>query len=182
MPTSVAPCHRWGPVLGLPAAGAVALALALSGCSGGSAVSPGKAATALGAGLSNIGVVVDPGSLSCDDKGDLSSGASLSCSFTTNGMPEGLMAKVAKVSGSKVDFTISTQAKAVPAAVLASSVKSRVSSELGAAIDSATCDGGLQPTTGQSARCHIVSGGKSRTVTVAVTSTDGGVLHYEIKG
>lgn len=170
-----------------------AVALALTGCSGSGSpnsletdvtgvtgvTGPTGGAEVLAPDLGQIGVSVDPGSLECAEA-ELTQGASVACTFTANGQPVGLTALVKSVDGSKVEYEISTEAKPVPAAVLADAVKARVGQELGSAASSATCVGDLNPETGASTTCTIKKDSESRDVVVEVESIDGGQINYTI--
>ena len=48
-------------------------------------------------------------------------------------------------------------------------------------MDSATCDGDLQPMLNATTSCTLISNGKPMDVTVTVTKVSGGLIKYSIK-
>ncbi|MCF7553821.1 DUF4333 domain-containing protein [Pseudonocardia sp. WMMC193] len=87
---------------------------------------------------------------------------------------------MSSVEGSTVEFEVATQAKPVPADVLARSVASHAGQQLGSAIDGAECTGGLEPQVGQSATCTLKNGTETKAVTATVTAIDGGRVEYSV--
>lgn len=163
------------------------LVVLLAGCSGGTDTGPDTASgpavdvvTQVGEQLETSGLAADPGSLTCNGTLPAQVGATVRCSFTAEGQPVDLVARAGSVNGSAIGVEVTTEARAVPKAVLEAAVTDRVNLASGSTVASTVCDGDLAPTVGASTTCTVSSGGLTRPVRVAATSVDGGSVSYSI--
>lgn len=164
---------------GWPAAAAtLALAPFLAGCSGSDALSAERVSEPLAARLADAGLLADPDSLSCD--GDAVVGKSLECTFTANGQPVALTAKVGAVDGDKVEFDLTATAQPVAADVLADNVKTAVGQQVGAVLDDAACEAELAAEVEATTTCTVTAGEQTRDFLVTVTTIDGGRVDYRL--
>lgn len=156
-----------------------ALALGAAGCSG--AVAKDQVAAAVMGELQKKNITIDNNTVTCPEDLKAEVGQTARCTFTTDGQPVDVVAKVSSVSGSTVNYEISTEARPVAKAVLEKEVAKQVGQQSGATIDSTTCKGDLAPQVGQSVECTVTGGGETLDVKATVSKVDGGLVNFVIE-
>jgi len=124
--------------------------------------------------IPNIGEVTCPGDL------DAEMGKTLRCEFVVEEQPVDAVATVTTVEGSTAKFDIATEARPIGKVLLEKKVGELVGQQAGVPIESTTCDGDLQPQTGQTQSCTVTGGGESLKVTTTVTSIMGGLINFTV--
>jgi hypothetical protein len=84
---------------------------------------------------------------------------------------------VTKVEGSTVSYEM---APALSQAQLEKSVKDIVAKSVGRAVESVTCESGLEGKVGNKASCEVTAGGETSTDTVTVTEVDGLLMNFSV--
>ncbi|MET0188450.1 MAG: DUF4333 domain-containing protein [Pseudonocardia sediminis] len=164
--------------LALAAGAAGALVLSTSACT--SQVPRADVASTIATQFTAKGVPIDGGTVLCAEDLPAEIGRSITCEFTSDGQPVGAVATVSAVEGDTAKFDVVTQARAIPSAVLAKKVDAIVTDQVGVEVQTATCSGDLQPSTGATAPCTITSDGESMDVVTTVTQVDGGEVNFSI--
>lgn len=141
----------------------------------------GDVQDALALGIGAVGITFDPDSLACSSSDDVSEGALVECDFTLNGQPVGLVAEILGVDGTKIEFDVRTEARPVPADVLAGAVATRANQQLGGTDASATCTDELAPTVGTTVTCTVTAGGDELAVEIVVDAVEGGRIDWRMQ-
>ena len=84
---------------------------------------------------------------------------------------------VTKVEGSTVSYEM---APALSQVQLEKSVKDIVAKSVGRAVESVTCESGLEGKVGNKASCEVTAGGETSTDTVTVTEVDGLLMNFSV--
>jgi uncharacterized protein DUF4333 len=108
-------------------------------------------------------------------------GQTVRCSFTVDGQPVDAIATVTSVDGSNVKYDITTEARPIAKDLLANKITDQVAQQARLPVDSATCDGDLQPTVNAMTMCTLMSRNRPMNVTVTVTKVSGGLIKYSVK-
>ncbi|WP_214406665.1 DUF4333 domain-containing protein [Pseudonocardia lacus] len=143
-------------------------------------VAPQDVATAVDEHVGTLGHDVDGGA---DCPGALigETGRSVRCEFAVGGQPVDAVVTVSAVTAAEVEFDIALQARAVARDVVEQDVAYLIAQEYGAVVDSADCDGGLDPEVGASTLCTVTGGGDRLDLRVAVAALEDGLVVYDLQ-
>lgn len=136
---------------------------------------------ALRIGIGDVGIAFDPDTFACSSIEGVSVGAQVECDFTNDGQPVHLVAEVLGLNGTEIEFDVRTEARPVPADVLADAVATRASLQLGGPDVSATCAGELAPEVGETVGCNVSANGEDTDVDVIVDAVDGGRIDWRME-
>lgn len=124
---------------------------------------------------------IDAQNVTCPSDLQAIVGQTVRCSFTVDGQPVDAIATVTSVDGSNVKYDITTEARPIAKDLLARKITEQVAQQARLPVDSATCDGDLQPMVNATTSCTLMSASKPMNVTVTVTKVSGGLIRYSIK-
>jgi hypothetical protein len=108
-------------------------------------------------------------------------GRSVRCEFAVGGQPVDAVATVSSVASGRAEFDIALEARPVTAQLLEQDVARTLTHDYDATVDDVSCAGGLAATVGDSVLCTATGGGDRLDLQVAVTSTDGGLIGYQLQ-
>jgi hypothetical protein len=161
------------------AAAGVALALAFGAVACSSSVPKADVESAietqLGQQIPDIGEVTCPGDLEAEV------GKTLRCEFVVEGQPVDAIATVTSVEGSTANFDITTEARPIAKPLLEQKLRGLVEPQLGAPIDTLTCDGDLEARTGATQSCLVSYSGQSLPLAITVTSIEGDLINFNVE-
>ena len=124
---------------------------------------------------------IDAQNVMCPTDLQAITGQTVRCTFTVDGQPVDAIATVTSVDGSNVKYDITTEARPIAKDLLARKITEQVAQQARLPVDSATCDGDLQPMVNATTSCTLVSANQPMNVTVTVTKVSGGLIRYSIK-
>ena len=174
--------HAKFPLTLLVSVGALAL---VAGCSGSDPAVEMSAEqidvpTQVAGQLDGVGIPVDVGSLDCPDGLATQAGSTVTCEFTSEGQPVGLVVTVDQVDGSSVTTSLATEARPVPKVTLEGQIQPIIEAQLGSALSAVVCDGDLDATVDATANCTLASSDSTRDVTATVTGVEGGLVTFSL--